>query len=69
VVWNNSHKSRGFDRIHTEDLQDFDERLRHSFSNLDCIFDENKAKMNDRSNSAFLICLCDNFLIVGPLYT
>ncbi len=55
MVWNNTHKSRGFNRIYIEDLFDFDKRMQNSFSILDCILDENKAKMNHPSNTTFHI--------------
>jgi hypothetical protein len=35
MVWNNAHKSSGFDRIYTKDLHDFDKRMQNSFSILD----------------------------------
>ncbi len=46
MVWNNAHKSYEFDRIRTKDLQDFDKRMRESFSILDCILDQNKVKQS-----------------------
>ncbi len=63
MVWNNTHKSRGFDRIYTEDLFDINKRMQNSFSILDCILDENKAKLIHSSNTTFHICLYDNFLL------
>ncbi len=44
MVWNNAHKISGFGTIYTKDLHDFNEHLRESFSILDCILDQNKAK-------------------------
>jgi hypothetical protein len=37
--------------------------MQNSFSILDCILDQNKAKLNHSLNSTFHICLYDNFLL------
>ncbi len=63
MVWNNDYESSEFDRMYAKDLQDFDKRMQNSFSILDCILDQNKAKINHSLNSTFHICLYDNFLL------
>ncbi len=37
--------------------------MRHSFSILDCVLDQNKANINHSLNTTFHICLYDNFVL------